>query len=389
MQVALTWLLIGAIIVGVLIFAKKPEPDTRTEESAFPPMIDRDRMIARAAAAAVGGDATANVPKPKRGAAIFENADSPRTWDAYIGQTKAKRALMLAIKSAEFRKARLPHVLIASGSPGVGKSALARLIGAQMGVGVTEITGEMNQDRARAVIGVMKSGDILVWDEFHQALNAGKRHAEWLLTFLQEGTLMGPEGLVKMPAVTVVAATTDKGCIPEPILSRFGVIPELEAYTEAEYHQIARNASVGFFESVGLAPLTDSTLIEVTAASKSPRLMKHLLANLRDCEIGGVAERNAEGDLDLSDTLDLMGLTRDGLDSDSISYLLALFSSDKPIGIRHLMSQLGMADIPILVEAELNRRGYLSVSRDGRQITAEGRERVKEYLIEQGALTAE
>jgi Holliday junction DNA helicase RuvB len=374
------WLIILAIVVPVFLIVTNPR-----RKKAH--MIDTKALMRDAALAAVGGSITANVPKPKRGAAIFENSDSPRTWDAYIGQEKAKKLLRMNIKSAQFRKERMSHILIASAAPGVGKSALARLIGAELGVGVTEIQGTMNAERARALIGIMKDGDILVWDEFHQALNNGKAQAEWLLPLLQDGTMPGPEGLVRMPAVTIVAATTDMGCIPETILSRFPVRPVLENYSEDEYRTIARLASLSFFDKIGLEPLTDATLAEVATASASPRLMKNILANLRDCEIGGLVERDIAGDLDISETLEMMGLTRDGLDNDTVNYLLSLFKlGGGPVGIASLMASLGLQDRPLLTEAVLLQRGYLVISAAGRALTKAGSERVVAHLTDAGML---
>lgn len=340
-------------------------------------MIDRTQLLAQAQKVKESGSSTVTVPKPKRGDAIFENADSPRTWDAYIGQTKAKKMLKLAIKSAAFRGERLEHILIASAAPGIGKSALARLIGAEMGVGVIEIQDTLDLDRARAIIGGMKDRDILVWDEFHQALNKGKKVAEWLLPFLQDGTLPGDEGLIKMPAVTLVAATTDYEGIPETIMSRFRYKPVLENYTEDEYKQIAKMSSGSFFDKIGLEPLTEVTISEIAAASPSPRLMKNLMAALRDCEIGEETERDEYGNLNMKPVLSMMGLTRDGLTQEQTDYLLKLYiMGGGPVGVRNIVSALGLQEIPWSTEGVLKQRGYVQTSIEGRALTTEGKERV-------------
>lgn len=365
---AITW---TVIVLIVLLWLFWPRKENKT------PVIDRSQLLAQAQKVKESGSSIVTVPKPKRGDAIFENADSPRTWKGYIGQPKAKKMLQLAIKSAAFRGERLEHILIASAAPGIGKSALARLIGAELGVGVIEIQDTLDLDRARAIIGGMKDRDILVWDEFHQALNKGKKVAEWLLPFLQDGTLPSDEGLVKMPAVTLVAATTDYEGIPETIMSRFRYKPVLENYTEDEYKQIAKLSSGSFFDKIGLEPLTDVTLGEIAAASPSPRLMKNLMAALRDCEIGGETERDSAGNLNMKPVLSMMGLTRDGLTQEQTDYLLKLYiMGGGPVGVKNIVSALGLQEIPWSTEGVLKQRGYVQTSIEGRALTAEGKERV-------------
>ena len=54
-----------------------------------------------------------------------ENTES---WDLYFGQEKMKAQLRVHIDSAKKRGAALPHVLLASGMPGAGKTTMAKLI---------------------------------------------------------------------------------------------------------------------------------------------------------------------------------------------------------------------------------------------------------------------
>lgn len=376
------WIILGVALLCWLAHNKTEKYRKETNK----PVIDRTQLLAQAQRVKDTGSSTVNVPQAKRGAEIFENADSPRTWDDYIGQTKAKKMLKLAIKSAVFRKERLEHVLIASAAPGIGKSALARLIGAEMGVGVVEIQDTLDLDRARAIIGSMKDHDILVWDEFHQALNKGKKVAEWLLPFLQDGTLPSDEGLVKMPAITLVAATTDYEGIPETIMSRFRYKPVLENYTEDEYKQIAKLSSVKFFDEVGLEPLTDTTIAEIAAASPSPRLMKNLMAMLRDCEIGEETQRDADGNLNMKPVLSMMGLTRDGLTQEQTDYLLKLYvMGGGPVGVKNIISALGLQEVPWTTEGVLKQRGYVQTSIEGRALTPEGKDRAERLVDELAA----
>lgn len=51
----------------------------------------------------------------------YTTANMPREWDDYIGQEPLKLRMLVHIQAALARKAPLPHTLLASGYPGVGK----------------------------------------------------------------------------------------------------------------------------------------------------------------------------------------------------------------------------------------------------------------------------
>jgi Holliday junction resolvasome RuvABC ATP-dependent DNA helicase subunit len=131
-------------------------------------------------------------PGPKRGDALFTGTDYPRRWEDYIGQEGAKNFLRASAASARFRKTKMDHVLIASGTGGIGKSALVRLIAQEMDAGLLEIQGAVDVSEAIRQISSMKDGDILFYDEIHQAISAGRAKAEWLLSYLQDGVIVTP-----------------------------------------------------------------------------------------------------------------------------------------------------------------------------------------------------
>lgn len=365
--------------------------DTDTRDGSDDDMAMPRELLARyATRAASGGQNGASAPRPKRGLDIF-SAGGPKSWDEYIGQDRAKVQLKMAIASAKFRKTRLDHVLIASGAPGIGKTALSRLVAFYAGSGATEVQGEISQDEARAIFANMRNGDVLIWDEFHQAVNSGKRHAEWLLPMLQDGVLMSSEGEIKIPSVTVVAATTDAGLLPETILSRFSLKPVLDQYSADESADIAEGMAADIFESVGLNPLPRKNLLQVAeVGNRTPRVMGSILRQMRDTEIAEVATRDSEGVLDIGPTLHFSGLTYDGLDNLAQNYLLVLWSVfGGQSGITNIMGVLNEPEIPRLTEKLLMGKGYLAISRDGRKLTEAGKERGLSLAQESGLIDDE
>src|SRR5262245_5332700 len=72
--------------------------------------------------------------------AQYEAGLRPRTRDAYTGQDAIRGSLQVAIAAASQRRERLDHVLL-HGPPGLGKTTLAYVIAAEMGVQIRSTSG--------------------------------------------------------------------------------------------------------------------------------------------------------------------------------------------------------------------------------------------------------
>ena len=250
---------------------------------------------------------------PRRGADIFTGG-YPATWAELVGQHEAVTRLRAAITSAKHEGRRLDHVLLASGLPGVGKSTLARLIAGEMGVGFCEVSGPVKVEEARRVLRGMEDGDVLFWDECHQAVQGGKGKAEWALHLLQDGRLLTAAGIEQVADITVVMATTDAQRLPLTVLSRLPVKPVIVAPTYEESMQLVRTLAV---RQIGTSVPNFLVTGVASASNGSPRDMTALLIALRD----GHA---ADGAWDLDRALRWCGVTRDGLNTLAQEYLMVL-----------------------------------------------------------------
>jgi Holliday junction DNA helicase RuvB len=311
------------------------------------------------------------------------SGEYPDNWDEYIGQDRAKRWLQIAAKSANKRGANMGHVLISSPWAGQGKTALAILTARTLGRTVHVITGTVKLADARIMFSRVKAGDVILWDEFHKAVEGGKANIEWMLHYLENGVLLTKRGPEEVPAVTFIAATTDKGVLPEPVLQRFNVL-ELDPYTDIQGARIAGGLSDKIMMPAGLPPIDDDTAVAIAAAgSNQPRLMRKLLMSLRDLAICEEIPEPTDGTYVLEEALNFAGLTPDGLTQEAREYLRILYVElgAEPGGAGLMRERMGLVGRGLAsVEQLLLDKDLIAKTKAGRELTTAGIRRAMEVV---------
>lgn len=214
----------------------------------------------------------------------------------------------------------------------------------------------------------------------HKQFQSGKARAEWLLAYLERGVIPTTIGERPAPPVTLIAATTDVGALSEPFLTRFETKLELDPYNDEEAASIALVlAQKILVDENGLpAPTVDACAAAARGASNNPREIIHLWETLRDLIMSGESDTGiVNGDYDMTEVLDLVGVTPDGLDSRDRRYLtLLLENRGDAVGEALLMNALGEDRRGIRVlERRLGDKQLIRKTKGGRVLTPDGLER--------------
>src|SRR6202034_2179156 len=225
----------------------------------------------------------------------FELKLRPRWLGEFIGQTKAKEQLAIALEAAKSRGEALDHVLL-FGPPGLGKTTLATIIANELDVGFQQSSGPalVIQGDLTAILTNLRERQVLFLDEIHRLQPVME---EKLYTALEDYQLdimigNGPSARthgMRIDPLIFVPAPTRPGLLSSPLRSRFGILLRLEFYTDDELRWVVERSA----EVLGV-PIDRDGAAEIAMRSRgTPRIANRLLRRVRD-----YAEVRASGKID-------------------------------------------------------------------------------------------
>ena len=192
--------------------------------------------------------------------------------------------MTIAITAAKGRGEAPDHILL-YGPPGLGKTTLAYIIAAEMGVNIRITSGpaiERTGDLA-AILTNLRSQDILFIDEIHRLNRAVEEvlypAMEDLALNIIIGKGPGAKSLrLNLPAFTLIGATTRFALLSPPLRDRFGAVYRLDFYDQTSIETIL-NRSARILQVKAEA----GGLREIARRARgTPRVANRLLKRVRD-----------------------------------------------------------------------------------------------------------
>jgi len=281
--------------------------------------------------------------------------------------------LNIAITAAKGRGEALDHILL-YGPPGLGKTTLAYIIAAEMGVNIKNTSGpavERTGDLA-AILTNLRSQNVLFIDEIHRLNRAVE---ELLYPAMEEFALdiiigkgPGAKSLrINLPQFTLIGATTRFALLSPPLRDRFGAVYRLDFYDQTSIEAILKRSA-----RILRIKAEAGGLREIACRARgTPRVANRLLKRVRDYAqvmADGIATQSVA--VEALNKLEVDNIGLDEIDHKVLHTIIDRFNGG-PVGLETIAASISEEADTIMdvYEPYLLQLGFLQRTPRGRLAT--------------------
>jgi Holliday junction DNA helicase RuvB len=243
-----------------------------------------------------------------------------------------------------------------------------------MGVNLRQTSGavlERPGDLA-AILTNLQAGDVLFIDEIHRLSPVVEEILYPALEDFQIDIMIGEGPAARsikldLKPFTLIGATTRAGMLTNPLRARFGIVSQLQFYSNEDLAHIVKRSA-----RLLNVKIDESGAYEIAKRSRgTPRIANRLLRRVRD-----FAQVRGNGDItrEIADrALQILDVDPLGLDMIDRKFLLAIIEkfNGGPVGIDNLAAAVGedRETLEDVVEPYLIQQGHLQRTPRGRVAT--------------------